>query len=49
MFSTAADLKLTRILANSKLEHYIYIELAKIEELKDVNNGINTKTKVKLT
>lgn len=36
-------------MANSKLEHYIYIELAKIEKLKDVNNGINTKTKVKLT
>lgn len=49
VFSTVADLKLTRILANSKLEQYIYNELAKIEELKDVNNGINIKTKVKLT
>lgn len=49
MFSTVADLKLTRILANSKLEQYIYSELAKMEEFKDVNNGINTKTKVKLT
>lgn len=49
LFSTIADLKLTRIQANDKLEKYIYKELAKIEEVKDVNNGFNTKTKVKLT
>jgi len=47
MFSTVADLKLTRILANDKLEKYIYKELAEIEKLKETN-GINFP-KVKLT
>nr|WP_231496737.1 RteC domain-containing protein [Prevotella sp. 10(H)] len=33
LFSTAADLKMTRILANDKLEKYIYGELARTDEL----------------
>lgn len=46
LFSTAADLKLTRILANSKLEQYIHERLANMEESK----GSNTvPLKVKLT
>lgn len=49
LFSTVADLKLTRILANDKLEKYIHNELAKIEEFKDVNNGIHSQPKVRLT
>lgn len=47
MFSTIADHKVTRILANNKLEKYIHSELGKIEELKETN-GVNS-SKVKLT
>ncbi|MBN9302542.1 MULTISPECIES: RteC domain-containing protein [Dysgonomonas] len=47
LFSTVADLKLTRILANNKLEKYIYDELAKIDDSKEIN-GANP-SKVKLT
>lgn len=47
LFSTIADLKLTRILANDKLEKYIYSELAKLEEVKSLNYA--PLPKVKLT
>lgn len=47
MFSTVADLTLTRILANDKLEKYVSYELAKLEELKSLNGA--TQPKVKLT
>lgn len=47
MFSTVADHKVTRILANNKLEKYIHSELVKIEEFKETN-GVNS-LKVKLT
>lgn len=49
LFSTVADLKLTQILANDKLEKHIHQELAKIEAAKDVNNGGCSHPKTKLT
>ena len=49
MFSTVADLTLTRILANNKLEKYIYSELVKLEEIKNLNGAIQPKVKLTWT
>lgn len=46
-FSTVADHKITRILANNKIEKYIHSELVEIEGFKETN-GVNL-LKVKLT
>lgn len=49
LFSTIADLKLTRILANDKLEKYIHCELAKINGLRNPNNYSLPKEKLAWT
>ena len=49
LFSTVADHKVTRILANSKLEKYIHSELAKIGEIKETNGSNATKVRLSWT
>lgn len=49
LFSTVADHKVTRILANSKLEKYIHSELAKIGEVKEANGSNSTKVRLSWT
>lgn len=48
-FSTVADLTLTRMLANDKLEKHIHCELAKLEEVKNLNGAVQPKVKLSWT
>jgi len=49
LFSTIADLTLTRILANDKLEKYIHMELGKVDRTKELNSFSTIKEKLSWT